>query len=137
MSLYYLALIDGEDGAFGVSFPDAPGCVAMGDSVDEALASASEALREWVETEEAANRRAPSPSSAAELLSQDEVKAALTEGAVLTRVLLIRKLGRPTKANLSLDSGVLAAIDAAAERLHVSRSALIERMAEERLPSYA
>ena len=26
----YFAVLDGEAGAFGVSFPDCPGCVAMG-----------------------------------------------------------------------------------------------------------
>jgi len=33
----YTALIDGEAGAYGVSFPDLPGCVAMGRTVDEAV----------------------------------------------------------------------------------------------------
>ena len=41
----YPALIDGEKGAYGVTFPDLPGIVAMGASVDEALANAEEALR--------------------------------------------------------------------------------------------
>ena len=36
-----------ETGAYGVSFPDLPGCVAMGLSVDEALLNAEESLRDW------------------------------------------------------------------------------------------
>lgn len=39
------------------------------------------------------------------------------------------------KANLSLDSGVLAAIDATASRLGVTRSALVEMLAKQGLPA--
>jgi len=41
----YPALIDGEKGAYGVTFPDLPGIVAMGASVREVLVNAEEALR--------------------------------------------------------------------------------------------
>ena len=48
----YPALLDGERGAYGVSFPDLPGIVAMGETVDEAVANAEEALRDYAaETE--------------------------------------------------------------------------------------
>ena len=40
-------LVDRERGAYGVSFPDLPGCVAMGLSVDEALLNAEDSLRDW------------------------------------------------------------------------------------------
>lgn len=50
--IQYLALIDGEEGAYGVSFPDLPGIVAMGATRDEALLQAQQALRDYViETE--------------------------------------------------------------------------------------
>ena len=41
----YPAWIDGEQGSYGISFPDLPGIVAMGTTVDEALMHAEEALR--------------------------------------------------------------------------------------------
>lgn len=48
----YPALLDGERGAYGVSFPDLPGIVAMGETVDEAMVNAEEALRDYAaETE--------------------------------------------------------------------------------------
>ena len=58
----YPAPIDGEHGACSVTFPDLPGIVAMGASVDEALVNAEEALRDQViEAEEPAtpSRRRP------------------------------------------------------------------------------
>ena len=46
----YPAVIDGERGAYGVVVHGIPGaCVAMGDTVDEALADAEEALFEFVD----------------------------------------------------------------------------------------
>ena len=43
----YPALLDGEEGAYGVVFPDIPGVGAMGHTVDEALANAEEVLRDY------------------------------------------------------------------------------------------
>ena len=48
----YPAFIDGEAGAHGIAFPDLPGIVAMGETVDDALLNAEQALRDYVtETE--------------------------------------------------------------------------------------
>lgn len=48
----YPALIDGGKGTYGVSFPDLPGIVAMGQTVDEAMLNAKEALNDYaIETQ--------------------------------------------------------------------------------------
>jgi hypothetical protein len=47
---------------------------------------------------------------------------------------LIRETGKPVKAILSIDSGVLAAIDAAAERHKLTHSGMVELMAKTTLP---
>lgn len=48
----YPAFVDGEAGAYGVTFPDLPGIVAMGETMGDALVHAEEALRDYVtETE--------------------------------------------------------------------------------------
>ena len=50
----YPALMDGKARAYGVSFPDLPGIVAMGVTKDEALLQAERALRDCaIETERA------------------------------------------------------------------------------------
>lgn len=52
--IHYPALVDGEPGAYGVSFPDLPGIVAMGATVEEALFQAEQALQDYAsETERA------------------------------------------------------------------------------------
>ena len=43
----YPALIDGQEGAYGVIFPDIPGVCAMGATVDDALRNAAAALQDY------------------------------------------------------------------------------------------
>ncbi len=45
--LRYPVLIDGEEGAYGVVFPDIPGIGAMGNTVEEALLNAEATLRDY------------------------------------------------------------------------------------------
>ena len=63
----YPALIDGEKGICGVSFPDIPGVVSMGATVDEALLNAQEALLDYVIETEKAGDELVSPSSIEEV----------------------------------------------------------------------
>jgi predicted RNase H-like HicB family nuclease len=130
----YTVLIDGRAGAYGVVFPDLPGCHAMGKTIDQAIANAGEALRDWMEIMEEEGHKIPAPRPLEKLRRDPEVKAALAEGASLASVPLIRETGKPVKANLSIDSGVLEAIDAAAERRNLTRSAMVELMAKTTLP---
>jgi len=43
--MFYIALIHKDkDSAYGVSFPDFPGCISAGDTFDEVMAMGKEAL---------------------------------------------------------------------------------------------
>ena len=54
------ASLDGEHGSYGVSFPDVPGIVALGATVDEALMHAEEPLRDrMAETERSGDAVTP------------------------------------------------------------------------------
>lgn len=59
----YPALIDGEDGAWGVSFPDLPGIVAMGHTVEEALSNARDVLRDCAIVSEEYDEELAPPSA--------------------------------------------------------------------------
>ncbi|WP_339914261.1 type II toxin-antitoxin system HicB family antitoxin [uncultured Brevundimonas sp.] len=132
----YTVLIDGKAGAYGVIFPDLPGCTAMGKTIDEALNNAIESLRQWVEIVSAKGKPVPDPRSPDAIRADERFAEDFAAGATLGSVTLVRKLGRTVKANLSLDSGILAEIDATAGRLGISRSAMVERLAEKRLPEF-
>jgi predicted RNase H-like HicB family nuclease len=130
----YTVLVDGKAGAYGVVFPDIDGCVAMGKTIDEALAHAADVLRDWFELADEYGETVSPPRPLEKLRRDPAVRAALAEGATLASIPLIRETGKPVKANLSLDSGVLAAIDAAAERHKLTRSGMVELMAKTTLP---
>jgi hypothetical protein len=75
----------------------------------------------------------PRPRSIEALRKDRDVAAALRTGAVLAVVPLILDLARPAKANLSLDAGLLAAIDEAADAHGLTRSAFIASAAREKI----
>lgn len=130
----YTVLIDGKAGAYGIVFPDLPGCVAMGKTVDKALVNAADALRDWIELSEAQGEPVPPPTPVERLRRDAEVVAGLAEGAVLASVPLVRETGKPVKANLSIDSGVLAALDDEAKARDLTRSGMVELMVKAMLP---
>jgi predicted RNase H-like HicB family nuclease len=131
----YVAIVDGKPGAFGVVIPDLPGCTSGGASVDEALRSAVEAITLWVEDARADGEEIPKPRPAEKLRNDPEVAAALADGGILAYVPLVLDSGRPVKANLSLDAGLLDAIDEAAARRGLTRSAFLASAAREKIES--
>ena len=129
----YAALIDGACGAHGVSFPDAPGCTAMGKTMEEAIANAGRALAEWVSYAVASRLELPGVRPVDELRSDQEVVEQLAQGAAIAVVPLVMESGSLVRANLSIDSGLLAAIDEAAGRAGLTRSAFLAGAAKEKL----
>jgi predicted RNase H-like HicB family nuclease len=132
MSTRYIGLLDGKRGAYGVAFPDLPGCTAMGRTMDEALRNAAEAAVEWSEI---GSGPLPQARSLEALLKDPEVKEALAEGSSLVVVPMIRDANRPAKANISLDAGLLEAIDDAARAHGLTRSAFLATAAREKIAS--
>lgn len=60
----YIAVIHHDPGsAFGVSFPDFPGCITAGETFEEARARAAEVLRLCIEETHAAGEALPVPST--------------------------------------------------------------------------
>jgi len=131
----YVAIVDGKPGAFGVVVPDLPGCTSGGESVDEALRNAVDAVTLWVEDARADGEKIPKARSAEALREDPEVATALAHGGILAYVPLVLDAGRPVKANLSLDVGLLEAIDEAAERRGLTRSAFLASAAREKIES--
>jgi predicted RNase H-like HicB family nuclease len=129
----YAALIDGNAGGYGVAFPDCPGCTAMAATVEEAISNASAALAEWVADELADGRAAPRPRSIEEVRGDADVAEAVRGGAALTLVPLVMDSGKSTRANLSLDAGLLAAIDEAAAASGTTRSAFLAAAARAKI----
>jgi predicted RNase H-like HicB family nuclease len=129
----YVALVDGKKGAYGVVIPDLPGCTAMGKTVDEALRSAAGAARAWADVAKADGVPLSKPRPIEILRNDPEVAEAIAEGAALAIVPLVLDAGRPAKANLSLDAGLLAALDEAAAAKGLTRSAFVASAVREKI----
>lgn len=121
----YIAFIHKDpDSAYGVSFPDLPGCISAGDTIDEAVRNAVEALSGHVRMLEADGDAVPPPRDFDAIMSDPEL-AEDREGAMATVVPLVRDRGSTTRINVSLDLGLLEAIDAAATARGQTRSAFL------------
>ena len=129
----YIVVVDGKPGAYGMYVPDLPGCTSMGDTIAELLVNAQEALQLWAEDALKSNERLPKPRSIEAIRKDPDVARDLAEGGVLAVVPLVVETGRPVKANLSLDAGLLAAIDEAAAARGLTRSAFLASAAREKI----
>lgn len=123
--MHYVALIHKDPGsAYGVSFPDLPGCYSAGDTLEEATRNAIEGLGAFVRWMEADGDAVPAPRTPDEIVA-DPALAEDREGATLVLVPLVRDLGSTTRINVSLDLGLLEAMDAEARQRKQTRSAFI------------
>jgi predicted RNase H-like HicB family nuclease len=121
---YYHAIVHkDEDSAFGIGFPDLQGCFSAADTLEEVLPNAVEAVSLYLED----CMDAPVPSSietVRALVAED-----LAQGAFLILVPHIHNSGTPARVNISLDRGMLDAIDTAARARKLTRSAFFAQAA--------
>lgn len=122
----YIALIHKEpDSDYGVSFPDLPGCISAGSTLDEARDMAVEALALHLDGLIADGDPIPEPSSLDEVMADPENR----DGVAI----LVAPPKRPTKAvriNVTLPEDVLDAIDRYAEDNGLTRSGFLARAAK-------
>lgn len=117
----YLALVEKqEDSAFGVRFPDIPGCFSAADEQNDVVANAVEALQLWAE-----DMPMPPPSSHDQILEMEGVRSALASGSYLVAVPLIENDTAVVRANVTFERGVLRAIDKVAQERGLTRSAFL------------
>lgn len=128
---HHIGILDGGGNVWGVRIPDLPGCHGGGDSPEAAISDAISAASEWAQTMMAKGKRMPRARTLAELLKAGEIDSAAGESSVI--IPLVMDSGRPVRANLSIDAGLLAAIDAEAHRRGQTRSAFIASAAREKI----
>lgn len=120
---YYHAIVHKDpDSAFGVSFPDLPGCFSAADRMEDVIPNAVEAIELWFEDSAMVD---PRPLEDV----REEARDDLAAGAFLVAVPYIRADERTTKVTLSMNRGVLDAIDAAAAARRLTRSAFVAQAA--------
>ena len=126
---YAVGIIHEENGVFGISFPDFPGAISTGASVDEAVRKGEQALALHIEGMAEDGTAFPRLRTLAEL-RREEPEA--LEGALAVAV--PANLPAPVvRVNITLDERLLARIDAAASAAGEKRSAYLARAAIERM----
>lgn len=125
---HFIGILDGSDGVYGVRIPDVPGCHGGGATPEDAIADAISALREMADQVKSAQRR-----SAVEIIADPGAAFDAGAGESLVMLPLLSESGHPVRANISLDANILAAIDEAAERRGVTRSAFLVNTALEKI----
>ena len=120
-----IAIEPGDDThAFGVTVPDLPGCFSAGDTLDEAIDNAKEAVELWLETVIDDGAAIPEPRSIGEHQANPEFNGCVWAVVTIDFAELSDKAER---INITLPSRVLRRIDAAAKAAGESRSGLIAR----------
>ena len=116
--MQYIAMIEKDSKSdFGVIFPDFPGCVSAGKTMEEAISNASEALDLHIEGMLEDGEALPQPSDISDIVSNSEYKdmAAIFVDA--------ERASKTERINITLPSYVLSRIDNVVNKSGLSRSA--------------
>lgn len=126
---YYIAIVHhDEKSAFGLTFPDLPGCFAAADTWDGIPAAATEALDLWF-----ADMPDVEPSSLDKIGRHPAVIKALAEGATILPVPYIPADAALERINVSMERGLLRAIDETARARGMTRSGFLASAARREL----
>jgi predicted RNase H-like HicB family nuclease len=122
----YIGLIHKDaDSDFGVSFPDFPGVITAGTTLDDARGMAEEALALHIEGLTEDGEAIPEPSSLEEVMSDPDNRSAV---AILVSVRTEQP--KAVRVNVTLPGDVLEQIDRYAEAHGFTRSGLLTQAAK-------
>lgn len=121
----YLAIVHKEKNSqYGVCFPDFPGCITAGETVEEAYAMAKEALEMHIEGMNEDGNPIPTPTQ-----FEKARKNGFAKDALMTFMLDVSLPARMRRINITMDEKLLKEIDALTD----NRSAFLSDAARERL----
>jgi predicted RNase H-like HicB family nuclease len=123
---YPIAIEAGTDlTAFGVVVPDLAGCFSAGDTLDEAISGAEEAVAAWIDAALDAGKAVPQPSALDELRNNPDY-AGWAFGVVSVDPALLDDTTE--RVNITLPRRVLKRLDALARAAGESRSSFIAQL---------
>ena len=118
---YYIGIVHHDpDSSYGISFPDLPGCFSAGENLAELERNAIEAIDLFLDGEDIDQY----PARDMDQIGKD-LGASGCNDYMLMSVPFLRSGGRSVRVNISVDQSTLAAIDQAAQRRKLSRSAFL------------
>jgi predicted RNase H-like HicB family nuclease len=132
MTMRYPIAIEPGDAkhAYGVVVPDLPGCFSAGDTLDEALANAPEAIALWLEDVVERGEVPPTAQPIEVHRKKREFKGWIWAVVELD---LSRVADKAERINITLPSRLLKRVDARAAKIGETRSGFLARAAMESL----
>ena len=83
----YIAIVHKDrDSAYGLTFPDAPGCFSAADEMDDLFANAAEAIALWTEAMVAEHQVIPVPRDFSELKRDPDWAESFADAALVIAV---------------------------------------------------
>ncbi len=122
----YVSFIHADDAGYGVSFADFPGCVAVGETLEAAVRHGYETLAFHVEGFSEEGDANPLPRSI-DAIKGDAELVDWRHGADIVLVPLLLAQGSSGRVKISVDHGLLEAIDDEARQRRMTRLAFIAR----------
>lgn len=122
---HYIALIHKDaDSDYGVSFPDFPGCISAGATLDEAREMAAEALSFHIEGMVEDGEAIPEPSSLEQVMADQENR----DGVAILVATEIRS--KSVRVNITMPEETLRDVDRYAEAHGFTRSGFLVQAAK-------
>lgn len=128
----YIAIVHKETNTdFGVSFPDFPGCITAGESIDEAKDLAQEVLTLHIQGMLEDGDKLPIPSKLENIMANEEY----TDAVAFLIVTVPDAKPRIVRVNITVPEITLQQIDAAAKKRGMSRSSFLVHVAQNAIHS--
>ena len=116
---------------FGVSFPDFPGCITAGSTIDEAKDMAHEALSLHIKGMIEDGENIPAPSKLEDIMDDPDY----SDSAAILVVSVTKTKPRSVRVNITLPEDTLRKIDKAAQKKGMSRSSYLVHAAQNAISS--
>lgn len=126
--LFYTGLIHHNADGFGIVFPDLPGCVTVGDTLDDLARRAHEALALHLSGMQEDDEALPKPTPL-DLIASDPEYPEIGRIVVGVDLTVQPEQSRAVRVNITLQESLLFAIDKAAAARGLSRSGFLAEAA--------
>ena len=128
----YIAVVHKDPKSdFGVSFPDFPGCITAGTSIDEAKDMADDALSLHVKGLLEDGEDIPSPSRLEDIMENPEY----SDSVAILVVSISEAKARSVRVNITVPEDMLRKIDNIAKQRGMSRSSFLVNAAQNAISS--
>lgn len=128
----YIAIVHKESKSdFGVSFPDFPGCITAGSSIDEAKDMAHDALSLHINGMIEDGENIPAPSKLEDIMDDPDY----SDAAAILVVSVSAEKPRSVRVNITVPEDMLRKIDSFAKKRGMSRSSFLVHAAQNAITS--